>query len=555
MMLFSKRQCQLFFLPLLLLLQYNSSWAQNNVTVTRQDTLMGSVTTERAWWDLTYYHLDVQVFPEEKFLKGSNTIQYTVLKPHQIMQIDLQAPLKITKVLQNGRKLKFSNVGDVWYITLATKQTKGKTDRIQVFYEGQPKIAIRPPWDGGIQWEKDADGHWLIATSCQGVGASIWWPCKDHMYDEPDSMRISATVPVPLMDVSNGRLESVKENTDLTRTFTWVVRNPINNYGVNLNIGNYSYWHEQYAGEKGPLDVSYYALPHDLEKAKKQFRQVPMMLKAFEYWFGPYPFYEDGYKLVQVPYLGMEHQSSVTYGNKFENGYLGRDLSGTGWGLKWDFIIIHESGHEWFANNITYRDIADMWVHESFTNYSEALFVEYYYGKQAATEYIAGLRKGIQNQARIMGRFGINSRGSGDMYSKGGNMLHTIRKVIDDDEKWRQILRGLNKDFYHQTVDGSQIRQYISEHSEIDFSKVFIQYLEEIQIPLLEYYWKDTNLFFRWKNVIDGFDMPIDIQVGENNLRIKPFTQWQSIALDKADIQVDINYYVNSVEILQSPKD
>lgn len=550
MMLTGYKQYKYIFLSVLLLVLNFKSWAQDNVTATLQDTLMGSVTPERAWWDLTYYHLDVEVFPEEKKLKGSNTIQYKVLQPHQVMQVDLQAPLKISKVLQNGKKLKFRNVGNIWYITLASKQIVGETGKVQVFYEGQPKIAVKPPWDGGIQWEKDLEGQWFIATSCQGVGASIWWPCKDHMYDEPDSMRISATVPAPLIDVSNGRLESVKENPNQTRTFTWVVKNPINNYGVNLNIGNYKSWNEQYAGEKGPLDLSYYALPQDLEKAKKQFRQVPLMLKAFEYWFGPYPFYEDGYKLVQVPYLGMEHQSSVTYGNRFENGYLGRDLSGTGWGLKWDFIIIHESGHEWFANNITYRDIADMWIHEGFTNYSEALFVEYYYGKQAATEYVVGLRKGIQNQARIMGTIGINRRGSGDMYSKGGNMLHTIRKVIDDDAKWRGILRGMNSQFFHQTVDGRQIREYISEQAGIDLSKVFKQYLEEIQIPLFEYQWNDNKLFYRWNNVIEGFNMPVDVKVGSQYVRLNPATQWQSIEMGRGEVEVDISYYVNSSEII-----
>lgn len=525
------------------------AWSQEGVTVTRQDTLMGSVTPERAWWDLSWYHLDVQVFPEEKKIKGRNTIMYKVLKPYQVMQVDLQEPLRITRVVQNGKNLKFSREGSVWYIRLGTKQKAGDTGTVQVYYEGNPKEAVRPPWDGGVQWEKDKAGNWFIATSCQGVGASIWWPCKDHMYDEPDSMRISVRVPKPLSDISNGRLESVKEHQDNTRTFTWVVRNPINNYGVNLNIGDYQTWTEQFEGEKGMLDVGYYALSEDLEKAQKQFRQVPMMLKAFEYWFGPYPFYEDGYKLVQVPYLGMEHQSSVTYGNKFENGYLGRDLSGTGWGLKWDFIIIHESGHEWFANNITYKDIADMWVHESFTNYSEALFVEYYYGKQAATEYVAGLRKGIRNQAKIMGMFGVNRRGSGDMYSKGGNMLHTIRKVINDDEKWREILRGLNKEFYHQTVDGTQIRDYMSKMAGRDLSKIFTQYLEEIRIPLLEYQWKEGQLFYRWNNVTEGFDMPVDIQSGTLQKRLFPTRDWQSLAMEKAQLTVDMHYYVMSEEL------
>src|SRR5690606_7352637 len=253
------------------------------------------------------------------------------------------------------------------------------------------------PWDGGFSWKKDDNGNDFVATSCQGLGASVWWPNKDHMYDEVDSMLISVRVPKALMEVSNGQLRGVEDHKDGTNTYHWFVNNPINNYGVNVNIGDYVHFSEDYNGEKGILKMDYYVLKYNLEKAKQQFKDAPRMMEAFEHWFGPYPFYEDGYKLVEVPYLGMEHQSSVTYGNGFENGYLGRDLSGTGWGLKFDFIIIHESAHEWFANNITYKDIADMWIHESFTAYAESIFVEYFYGKKAGAEYVIGTRRGIQN--------------------------------------------------------------------------------------------------------------------------------------------------------------
>ena len=511
---------------------------------TRQDSLRGSITPERAWWNLQYYHLSVKVQPNDSTISGNNLITYKVLKPAQVIQIDLQNPMQITKVVQDGQSLKYKREGNAFFVELQKKQVIGKTESITVFYEGKPRVARRPPWDGGFSWKKDSEGKWFITTSCQGLGASVWWPCKDHMYDEADSMLISITVPKGLQDISNGRLLRVVDNPDETRTFDWFVANPINNYGVNINIGNYVHFSEKYKGLKGDLDCNYYVLPEDFEKAKVQFKQVPMMLKAFEHWFGPYPFYEDGYKLVQVSYLGMEHQSSVTYGNHFTNGYLGRDLSGTGWGLKWDFIIIHESGHEWFANNITDKDIADMWIHESFTNYSENLFTEYYYGKEAGATYVKGCRKLIGNKEPIIGDYEVNQGGSGDMYYKGGNMLHTIRQIIDNDEKWRQILVGLNKDFYHQTVDTKQIESYITKKSGINLSKVFGQYLRNTEIPTLEYKVEKGVVSYRWTTCIDGFNMPIKIENATGKYQfIQPTTTWKSMKGIK-DIKIDENFYV-----------
>ncbi|NMC41899.1 MAG: M1 family metallopeptidase, partial [Bacteroidales bacterium] len=419
---------------------------------TRQDTLRGTVTPERAWWDLTFYHLDITVNPADSTIYGKNTVCYRVIKPHSVMQIDLQPPLRLISARQNGKLLSIRQEGNAHFITLADAQQAGSVKSVVLEYGGRPHIAANPPWQGGITWKRDSKGLPFVASSCQGAGASLWWPCKDHMYDEPDSMLISVTVPDNLTDVSNGRLRSVVTNKkEKTKTWNWFVSNPINNYGVNINIGDYVHFSEKFNGEKGTLDCDYWVLRENLEKAKVHFRQVPMMLKAFEHWFGPYPFYEDSYKLVETPYLGMEHQSSITYGNGYRNGYLGRDLSGTGWGNSWDFIIIHESGHEWFANSITYKDIADMWVHESFINYSESLFVEYYNGKDAGAEYVRGTRRNIRNDRPITGIYNVNYEGSGDMYSKGGNMLHTLRQIIGDDEKWRDILRGLNREFYHQT--------------------------------------------------------------------------------------------------------
>jgi aminopeptidase N len=508
---------------------------------TRQDTLRGSITKERAWWDLKHYHLDIKVNPSDSTIVGSNTIRYQVLEEYNRMQIDLQKPMEIYKIIQEGKELKFEREGNVFFIQLTALQKKGTTKELVVFFGGKPKVAVNPPWDGGITWKKDANGNPFIASSCQGLGASVWWPNKDHMYDEVENMLISVNVPGNLTDVSNGRLQSVKKLKDGTKTYNWYVANPINNYGVNINIGDYVSFSEKYKGEKGDLDCSYYVLRDNLAKAKTQFKEVPRMLKALEHWFGPYPFYEDSYKLVEAPYLGMEHQSSVTYGNDYKNGYKGSDLSGTGWGLKFDFIIIHESGHEWFANNITYKDIADMWIHESFTNYSESLFVEYFYGKDAGFEYVRGVRKKVQNDIPVIGKYDVNSEGSGDMYYKGSNMLHTLRQIVNNDEKWRGILRGLNSTFYHQTVTTKQIEDYLSQSVGIDLNTFFNQYLRSIEVPTLEYFFKGNRLTYRWINCVAGFNMPVKVTLNGTEQLLKPETNWNIIPYENANPVLEMN--------------
>ncbi len=510
----------------------------------RQDTLRGSITAEREWWDLTYYHLDIKVEPDKKFISGSNTVGYKVLESKKTMQIDLQEPMKITSVEADGKSLKFNRDGNAYFIELKHKQRKNDINYIKINYEGFPKEAIRAPWDGGLSWTKDDNGNHFVATSCQGLGASVWWPNKDHMYDEVDSMLISVNVPKNLTNVSNGRLIKVTEHKNDTKTFDWFVTNPINNYGVNINIGDYVSFSEVYEGEKGNLDIDNYVLSYNLEKAKKQFKQVPMMIEAFEHWFGPYPFYEDSFKMVEVPYLGMEHQSSITYGNKYQNGYLGRDLSGSGWGLKFDYIIIHEGGHEWFANNITYKDIADMWVHEGFTCYSENLYVDYFFGKKASAEYVIGTRAGISNRKPIIGQYDINREGSRDMYSKGANLLHTIRQLAMDDELWRQTLRGLNEEFYHSTVTTGEIEKYISKSIGMDLSKVFDQYLRDYRVPILEYEITNGELNYRWNNVIDGFNMPIEVIIDGKNTVLYPTSEFKKTPIKNLYINVDDDYYI-----------
>lgn len=521
---------------------------KNNFT--EQDTLRGSITPERSWWDLNFYNLNVEVKPDTKFISGNNTIRYTVLEENQTMQIDLQPPLVIEKVVQDGELLEVHSKTNAHFITLKKRQEKGSTNEVTVYYSGHPKEARNAPWDGGFSWKKDSNNKDFIATSCQGLGASVWWPNKDHMYDEVDSMAINITVPKGLINVSNGRLKSIIEN-DSTNTYHWYVENPINNYGVNLNIGDYVHFGEKYQGEKGNLDMDYYVLKDNLETAKEHFKDAPKMMEAFEHWFGPYPFYEDSFKLVEVPYLGMEHQSSVTYGNKYMKGYLGNDLSNTGWGLKFDFIIIHEAGHEWFANNITYKDIADMWIHESFTAYSENLFLDYYYGKEAAAAYVIGTRKNIRNDKPIIGVYNVNNEGSSDMYYKGANLLHTLRQLVNDDEKWRGILRGLNKEFYHKTVTTAEIENYISSVADKDFSAIFNQYLRTTMIPVLEYKIEGKKLNYRYTNVVEGYAMPVKISINDDLDWLKPTSTWQTKKFKKAitNIKVDPNFYINSKKL------
>ena len=550
-----KKQLGVVFISLFL---FNGVKAQGLLkekenSFTRQDSLRGSITKERAWWDVKNYHLDIKVNPVDSTITGSNTIGYKVLQEYKLMQIDLQNPMEIYKVIQDGKELKYKREGNAFFIELIAPQRTGTTKELTVFYGGKPKVAINPPWDGGISWEKDSNRKLFIASSCQGLGASVWWPNKDHMYDEVENMRISINAPKNLIAVSNGRLQSVKQMKDGTKTYNWYVSNPINNYGVNINIGDYVSFSEKFKGEKGDLDCTYYVLKDNLAKAKKQFQDVPKMLKAFEYWFGPYPFYEDSYKLVEAPYLGMEHQSSITYGNGFQNGYRGRDLSGTGWGLKFDFIIIHESGHEWFANSITNKDIADMWIHESFTNYSESLFVEYYYGKEAGFEYVRGTRKGIDNDKPIIGHYDVNSEGSSDMYPKGGNMLHTLRQIVNNDEKWREILRGLNSTFYHQTVTTKQIEDYLSNATGVNLTAFFNQYLRDTRIPTLEYFFKKGFINFRWTNCVSGFDMPVKVTLNGAEQVLAPKTEWKNIATKTENQKLDVNrnFYVASFNITE----
>lgn len=525
-------------------------------TFNRADTLRGSLSPLRSCYDINYYHLDVKVDIDQKFISGSNEFRFTATQDFNKLQFDLFVNLKVEKVVYKNQELPFTREFNAVFVNFPANIKKGSKESFTVFYSGNPLIAKTPPWDGGFIFSKDKSGNPWVSMACQGLGASSWWPTKDHQSDEVDSMMISISVPKGLQDVSNGRLKSVVEKPDGYTQYNWFVSNPINNYNVALYIGKYAHWSDEFPGEKGKLSIDYWALKEDSAKARPHWdADVKPMLKSFEHWFGPYPFYEDGYKLVQAPHLGMEHQSAVAYGNQFKQGYLGKDLSGSGWGLKFDFITIHESGHEWFGNNITSKDIADMWIHESFTNYSEALFTESTQGKKAASDYVIGIRKAIANDIPIIGIYGVNHEGSGDMYYKGANMLHTIRQLINDDEKFRGILRGLNKTFYHKTVTTEEIENYIAKQSGLKLNKIFDQYLRTTMVPTLEYKIEGNKLTYRWTETVKDFDMPVKVSLKPAEFSfIYPSTKWKTITLttgvNQANFQADPNFYIKTKNIL-----
>jgi len=534
--------------------------AQAPKPFTHADTLRGSNGPWRAWWDVTFYDLHVNVRPADSTISGYNVITYRVTQSaaeamaaaHATalqMQIDLQVPMAVDSIVQNGARLAYVRDGNAFFVAMPGAPRAGDVGTVTVHYHGQPRAAKRPPWDGGFIWQRDTLGNRWIATADEGLGASVFWPNKDYLADEPDSQRVAITVPDPMVNVSNGRLRSTTKNADGTTTFEWFVAEPINNYDVAVNAGTYAHWTETFAGESGPLSMDFWPLAVHLDAAKRQWAQARPMMACFEHWFGPYPWYTDGYKLVEAPHLGMEHQTAVAYGNHFQNGYLGRDLSRTGRGMQWDFIIVHESAHEWWGNNITVKDGADMWVHEGFANYAENLYTECQTGdKKAGAEYVIGTRELIRNDRPVIGAYGVNDEGSGDKYYKGGNMLHTIRQLVNDDEKWRGVLRGLNATFRHQTVTTAQIEGYMTERTGVPLVRVFDQYLRTTKIPELEVSLANGGLTYRWTNVVPGFDMPVRLMLpGRGSVLLHPTEHAKSestSATSLDQVTLDANYYV-----------
>lgn len=506
--------------------------ANTTFAYTHADTLRGSNGNGRNWWDLQHYDLSVKFDTGARSISGKNEISFTVSSnAHDSMQIDLQEPMVLDRVILNEENVTVAHEGNVWWIKHPfSKWPVGSKHTITIFFHGKPREAKLPPWDGGFVWSKDSIGRMWVVVACQELGASVWWPCKDVQWDEPDSgMTMHYCVPNGLTCVGNGRLVGKKPEGDNYTCWDWIVKNPINNYDATFYIGDYAHWSDTLMGEKGKLSLDFYALSYNEKIARQQFAIVKPMIHCFEYWMGPYPFYEDGYKLVEAPYLGMEHQSAVAYGNKYQMGYLGRDRSNTGVGLEFDFIIVHESGHEWFGNNITAKDIADNWIHEGITTYTETLFAECLLGKKKAFEYIRGeAASNIRNDMPVIGDYGVNAEGSGDMYDKGAALIHMIRMMMNDDEKFRNMLRDMSATYYHKTVTSKEIEQYINDYTKINFTPLFDLYLRTTIIPELEYYIKGKHLYYRFTNVPNDFSLPIEVSAGSRQITIQPTNNWQN---------------------------
>lgn len=514
------------------------------------DSLRGFLGPLRSCYDIRFYHLDIKIDPETKYISGNNTITFTVVTPMADMQLDLFANMKIDSILYGKARLSYKRDGNAVFVHFPKKLKSLENIRIVFWYSGKPVKAKNAPWDGGFTWTHDTLGRPWAAVSCQGTGASLWWPNKDHQSDEPDSMLISIHVPNGLQNISNGRLLRAYPDKDGYTGFDWFVKNPINNYDVTVNIGHFAHFSDHF----NYLTLDFYVLPEYLSQAKKQFTQAKTMLACFTKYFGPYPFPEDGYKLVQSPYLGMEHQSAIAYGNHFTNGYLGTDLSDSGLGLSWDYIIVHESAHEWFGNNITTNDIADSWVHESFATYAESLYVEYLYGYEKGQRYLLGMRKKIENTESCIPLYGVNQDGPLDIYYKGANILNTVRHIISNDSTWFHILKGLNQTFRHKTVDGSQIINYISTESGLNLSKVFEQYLHYAAIPRLEYRFTidGHQIQYKWITDVRDFEMPARFIVGKQVFAVSPESSgWKTLTIPKNinsdQVKIDTDtYYITT---------
>jgi len=535
------------FVPSLLKAQVNV--APTYSTFSHADSLRGSLSPLRSCYDVNFYHLDVKFNLQEKSISGSNLFKFTAVKALKRLQFDLYANLKIEKIIYHQHPLSFTREGNAVFVNFPAIIKQNTKDQFTVFYAGKPALAARAPRDGGLTFGTDTLGKPFVATTCEGTGASIWWPNKDHLSDEVDSMAISVSVPTGLKDVSNGRLRKVTDMKNGYTRFDWFVANPINNYNVAVNIANYVHISDACKGENGKLTLDYWVLPEHRDRAKARFgKNVKAMLASYEHWFGPYPFYKDGYKLVETPYIAMEHQSAISYG-AFMKGAPNNDLDGGKNGSNWDFIIVHESAHEWFGNNITAKDLADLWIHEGFASYAESLFIESQYGKDAGITYIHNGTKGISNDKPVIAAYGVNQLGSGDMYAKGSAVLNMVRTIINDDEKWRMVLRGLNKNFYHQTVTYDQVVNYISKQSGIDFRPMFDQYLHFKNIPKLEFSSKEGQVVFRWQADAKNFAMPVRVKIhGGPYQFISPNSTFQALKITGAtpqNIEVDtLNYYL-----------
>jgi aminopeptidase N len=519
--------------------------AQTPAQPTKAALLRGGYGPYRANNDLLFYHLDIRVDPERKYLSGKNTIRFKMLRDGTRIQLDLHEALQIEKILLGKTELKFERDSGAAFVDFPETLRAGETYSIDFYYSGHPMETGR---FGGIAFRKDPAGRTWINTACEGIGASIWWPNKDQWRDEVESMEISVAIPNDLVDVSNGKFLGKTDLGDGYTRWDWLVQYPINNYDVSLNIGKY----EHFADRLGDLPLDFYALPEDLEKARKQFVQAKGMIEAFQHYFGEYPFQKDGYKLIEAPYSGMEHQSAVTYGNHFANGYLERDWTGVGISLRFDFIIIHESAHEWFGNSITAADVSDMWIHEGWATYLEGLYVEYMFGLDDAVKYLNGYKPKIRNRQPIITERGVNRSPSQDQYFKGALFLNTLRSVVNDDRRWWELLHDFYQHFKYQTILTEDVVRYFNEWLKVDLTPIFNQYLRHTDLPSLELNFDEARgtVAYRWKADEPSFAMPVRVGTKEHWQIIQPTAEWKSMqtTIKKAEFNVATDLYYVEVK-------
>lgn len=505
----------------------------------RGDTLRGFLGPERTCFNVTYYDLNLDIDFDNQAIRGYNDIHYTVLSNFTSLQLDLFENMLIDSIVYQGEVLNYSRAYNAFFVEFTAEQRIGDKDKLRVYYHGQPIIANNPPWDGGFTWQKDKEGKPWLGVSCEGIGASLWWPNKDHLSDEPDSMRVTCTVPEDLIFVGNGLLVEEKIDTENHKAlFSWKVSYPINNYNVTLNIGDYVNFQDAYFAEDGEeLLLDYWVMPYNLEKAQVQFQQVPPMLACYESYFGKFPFWEDNYKLVETPYLGMEHQTAIAYGNNYKKGYNGYDFSRIG--LNFDYIIIHETGHEYWGNLISAQDIADMWIHEGFCTYSEALYVECMYDYQKGQDYVNAKKPSIGNRHPMAGIYDVNVEGDGDMYNKGMLFLNTLRHVINDDALWFDILKEMTTEkFAYQTITANDLMFFFNKKTGLNLTPVFMQYVFHKDIPVLYYDLEKVKgkkylLKYKWQTDVADFNMPVELILDDERIRLEASNELQALELTK----------------------
>lgn len=515
-------------------------------TFSEKDSLRGALSELRSNYDVKHYDLHIDFDLKNKSIEGMVTVKFEAVNDLNIIQMDLHKDLKISSIECDGQQLALERKFNSIFIDFKREIKANEEVSFSIKYAGTPMKAKKPPWEGGFVWDKE-DGKPWVGVACEKLGAHVWWPVKDHLSDEPDSMDLHYTIPKGLFCVANGTLIS-QETKDEKTTFHWKVSNPINSYNVTFYIGDFVKVEQPYNGLDGMHILEYYVLPKDKQRAERHFYQTADILRFFEETFGVYPWWNDGFKLVSSPYEGMEHQSAIAYGNGFEKNKL---LS------NYDYIILHEAAHEWWGNSITVSDFADIWIQEGFATYSEALYIEHADGKAAYDRYLWFYAIFIRNKAPMVGPKEVNywEYKDGDPYMKGALTLHSLRNTLDDDSLFFSILRGFYQENAKQIVSSDEFVEYAQKISGQDLTWFFDQYLHRREAPKFLYYIETKNgikeLNYKWTDVVEGFKMPVRVSINGEFVELEPTTNKQihKFPDQNSDFFVDNNFCYLTVEV------